>query len=83
LNDGVTARQENGEGEGVEVVDVAQLMLDAIERVEPAKLSENLVVIQEPKTEAEPEPEPVAQAPAAEAAAPTAKAAPAGGGLAM
>ncbi|WP_280505000.1 (Fe-S)-binding protein, partial [Nocardia farcinica] len=58
LTDGVTARQENGEGEGVEVVDVAQLMLDAIERVDAAKLSENLVVVQEPKVEAEPEPEP-------------------------
>ncbi|MCC3327508.1 (Fe-S)-binding protein [Nocardia abscessus] len=82
LTDGVTARQEKGEGEGVEVVDVAQLMLDAIERVEPAVLTENLTVIQEPKApvaEPEPEPEP---APAAEAPAP-AKAAPTGGGLAM
>ncbi|WP_040870780.1 (Fe-S)-binding protein [Nocardia exalbida] len=82
LTDGVTARQEKGEGEGVEVVDVAQLMLDAIERVEPAVLTENLTVIQEPKApEAEPEPEPE-PAPAAEAPAP-AEAAPAGGGLAM
>ncbi|WP_431968144.1 (Fe-S)-binding protein [Nocardia sp. bgisy134] len=84
LNDGVTARQEKGEGEGVEVVDVAQLMLDAITRVEPATLTQNLTVIQEPKTEpepeAEPEPEPVAVA--TETPAP-AKAAPAGGGLAM
>ncbi|MBF6296336.1 (Fe-S)-binding protein [Nocardia amamiensis] len=80
LTDGVTARQEKGEGEGVEVVDVAQLMLDAIERVEPSVLTENLTVIQEPKAPAvEPEPEPV---PAAEAPAP-AKAAPTGGGLAM
>ncbi|WP_063016477.1 (Fe-S)-binding protein [Nocardia niwae] len=84
LTDGVTARQEKGEGEGVEVVDVAQLMLDAIERVEPAVLTENLTVIQEPKApEAEPEPEPEPEpAPAAEASAP-AKAAPTGGGLAM
>ncbi|MGV9720819.1 (Fe-S)-binding protein [Nocardia beijingensis] len=84
LTDGVTARQEKGEGEGVEVVDVAQLMLDAIERVEPAVLTENLTVVQEPKapeTEPEPEPEPE-PAPAAEASAP-AKAAPSGGGLAM
>ncbi|WP_406267684.1 (Fe-S)-binding protein [Nocardia sp. NBC_00881] len=80
LTDGVTARQEKGEGEGVEVVDVAQLMLDAIERAEPAKLTENLTVIQEPKAPAaEPEPEP---APAAETPTP-AKAAPTGGGLAM
>ncbi|WP_280404486.1 heterodisulfide reductase-related iron-sulfur binding cluster [Nocardia brasiliensis] len=81
LTDGVTARQEKGEGEGVEVVDVAQLMLDAIDRVDPARLTENLTVVQEPKAPAveevaEPEPEPEQQAPAA-------KAAPAGGGLAM
>ncbi|QIS16397.1 (Fe-S)-binding protein [Nocardia arthritidis] len=82
LTDGVTARQEKGQGEGVEVVDVAQLMLDAIERVEPAKLTENLTVVQEPKKAApepvsEPEPEPVAETPAAPKAAPT------GGGLGM
>ncbi|MEV0028767.1 heterodisulfide reductase-related iron-sulfur binding cluster [Nocardia sp. NPDC050793] len=82
LNDGVTARQEKGEGEGVEVVDVAQLMLDAIERVEPATLTENLTVIQEPKAEPEPEPEPEPVVVAAETPAP-AKAAAAGGGLAM
>ncbi len=65
LTDGVTARKDSGEvGQGVEVVDVAQLMLQSIDRVEPAKLSENLKVIQQPK--AEPEPEPAA--PAAEAA---------------
>ncbi|MFD0365463.1 (Fe-S)-binding protein [Nocardia sp. GCM10030253] len=84
LTDGVTARQEQGQGEGVEVVDVAQLMLDAIDRVDASKLTENLTVVQEPKApaveevpEAEPEPAPVA-----ETIAP-AKAAPAGGGLAM
>ena len=80
LTDGVTARQEKGEGEGVEVVDVAQLMLDAIDRVEAATLTENLVVIQQPKAEPEPEPEPE---PAVEAAETPAKAAPTGGGLAM
>ncbi|MGW0050262.1 (Fe-S)-binding protein, partial [Nocardia cyriacigeorgica] len=86
LTDGVTARQEDGKGEGVEVVDVAQLMLDAIERVEPAKLTENLTVIQEPKAEPEPEPQPEPEAepePVAEATPAAAKAAPAGGGLAM
>ncbi|BDT89716.1 (Fe-S)-binding protein [Nocardia cyriacigeorgica] len=86
LTDGVTARQEDGKGEGVEVVDVAQLMLDAIERVEPSKLTENLTVIQEPKAEPEPEsqPEPEAEPePVAEATPAAAKAAPAGGGLAM
>ncbi|ONM49470.1 (Fe-S)-binding protein [Nocardia donostiensis] len=80
LTDGVTARQEGGQGEGVEVIDVAQLMLDSIERIEPAKLTENLTVIQEPKAAPEPEPEPE---PVAEAAAPAQKAAPTGGGLAM
>ncbi|MGW4743164.1 (Fe-S)-binding protein, partial [Nocardia xishanensis] len=87
LTDGVTARQEKGEGEGVEVVDVAQLMLDAIERVEPATLSENLTVTQQPKTQPEPEPEPepvaAATATAAETPAAPVKAAAAGGGLAM
>ncbi|MCA2209604.1 (Fe-S)-binding protein [Nocardia rosealba] len=83
LNDGVTARQEQGQGEGVEVVDVSQLMLDSITRIDAAELSANLLVVQEPKAEPEPEPEaepePVAEAPAE--AAP--KAAPAGGGLGM
>ncbi|TCK00502.1 heterodisulfide reductase-related iron-sulfur binding cluster [Nocardia alba] len=82
LNDGVTARQEQGLGEGVEVVDVSQLMLDSITRIDAAQLSANLVVVQEPKAEPEPEPEPepvVAQV--ATEAAP--KAAPAGGGLGM
>ncbi|MDG3010192.1 (Fe-S)-binding protein [Rhodococcus sp. D2-41] len=32
LTDGVTARQESGQGEGVEVVDVAQLILDGVRR---------------------------------------------------
>ncbi|MFX0574119.1 heterodisulfide reductase-related iron-sulfur binding cluster [Nocardia nepalensis] len=84
LTDGVTARKDGGEvGQGVEVVDVAQLMLDAIDRVEPSKLTENLTVVQEPKRA--PEPEPVAEpepAPVAEAPAEP-KTAPAGGGLAM
>ncbi|MEU7630311.1 heterodisulfide reductase-related iron-sulfur binding cluster [Nocardia sp. NPDC049220] len=82
LTDGVTARQEKGEGAGVEVVDVAQLMLDAIERVEPARLTDNVTVIQQPKTpasEPKPKPEP---APVAETPAPAGKA-PVGGGLAM
>ena len=85
LTDGVTARKDGGEvGQGVEVVDVAQLMLDAIDRVDPSKLTENLTVVQEPKQAPELEPiaaEPV-PVPAAEAPAET-EAAPAGGGLAM
>jgi Fe-S oxidoreductase len=53
LTDGVTARQESGQGEGVEVVDVAQMMLESITRLEPAKLTENLVVVQTPRTKVE------------------------------
>ncbi|WP_327149209.1 (Fe-S)-binding protein [Nocardia sp. NBC_01329] len=85
LTDGVTARQESGQGEGVEVVDVAQLMLESIERVDPAKLTESLTVVQEPKAEPEPEPElePVAAEAEAEAAPTAEKTAPKGGGLAM
>ncbi|NLG56494.1 MAG: (Fe-S)-binding protein, partial [Rhodococcus sp.] len=92
LTDGVTARQEEGKGEGVEVVDVAQLMLSSITRLEPAQLSENIKVIPKPKAE----PAPVAAEAVAEekeearvaeveeaAATPAAKAAPAGKGLQM
>ncbi|GAA2472102.1 (Fe-S)-binding protein [Nocardia seriolae] len=88
LTDGVTARKDGGEvGQGVEVVDVAQLMLQSINRVDAATLTENLKVIQTPKAE-EPEPvsepEPVkAEAAVTEAAAEAPKAAPAGGGLGM
>ncbi|MTJ73745.1 (Fe-S)-binding protein [Nocardia seriolae] len=88
LTDGVTARKDGGDvGQGVEVVDVAQLMLQSINRVDAATLTENLKVIQTPKAE-EPEPvsepEPVkAEAAVTEAAAEAPKAAPAGGGLGM
>ncbi|MFF0608882.1 heterodisulfide reductase-related iron-sulfur binding cluster [Nocardia tengchongensis] len=86
LTDGVTARKDGGEvGQGVEVVDVAQLMLQSIDRVDAATLTENLKVVQQPKAEPEPEPEPV-KVEAAVAEAPAAaepKAAPAGGGLGM
>ncbi len=83
LNDGVTARQEQGQGEGVEVVDVSQLMLDSITRIDANELSANLVVVQEPKTApvTEPEPEP---SPVVEDVTDTAtRTAPAGGGLGM
>ncbi|MFI9537124.1 (Fe-S)-binding protein [Nocardia fusca] len=83
LTDGVTARQESGQGEGVEVVDVAQLMLESIERQQPEQLTANLTVVQEPKTEPEPEPEPEPVAAEADAAPAAEKAAPKGGGLAM
>ncbi|MGW2666433.1 heterodisulfide reductase-related iron-sulfur binding cluster, partial [Nocardia tengchongensis] len=52
LTDGVTARKDGGEvGQGVEVVDVAQLMLQSIDRVDAATLTENLKVVQQPKAE--------------------------------
>ncbi len=52
LTDGVTARQEGGAHEGVEVVDVAQLMLESITRIESSVLSQNTKVVQSerPKT---------------------------------
>ncbi|MFD9682950.1 (Fe-S)-binding protein [Rhodococcus sp. NPDC059969] len=89
LTDGVTARQEQGQGEGVEVVDVAQLMLNSVTRLEPAKLTENIKVIPREKAPvaAEAKAETVEQDRVAEveeaAATPEAKAAPAGKGLAM
>ncbi len=95
LTDGVTARQESGQGEGVEVVDVAQLMLSSITRLEPEKLSENIKVIPREKP-AEPAGSPAAAEATAEviekerveeveeaAATPAATEAPAGKGLAM
>ncbi|MGN5236351.1 (Fe-S)-binding protein [Rhodococcus sp. SJ-3] len=92
LTDGVTARQEEGKGEGVEVVDVAQLMLESISRIEADKLTENLKVIQEPKTPVEAEAvaeaveeervEEVVEA-AATPAAPKTTGAPKAGGLQM
>ncbi|OZD85632.1 Fe-S oxidoreductase [Rhodococcus sp. 05-339-2] len=50
LTDGVTARQEGGAHEGVEVVDVAQLMLESITRVESSVLAENIKVIPRERT---------------------------------
>ncbi|TQF69234.1 (Fe-S)-binding protein [Rhodococcus spelaei] len=78
LTDGVTARQEQGLGEGVEVVDVAQLMLNSVTRLEPSVLTANLKVAQREKVAA-----PVAEAAPvveAEVAAPAAPAAPAAAG---
>ena len=88
LNDGVTARQEQGKGEGVEVVDVAQLMLNSVTRLESSKLTENIKVIPREKAPVAAAPVVEEAAPAAEAAAPAAAAAApaapaAGKGLAM
>ncbi|EME25352.1 (Fe-S)-binding protein [Rhodococcus qingshengii] len=89
LTDGVTARQEQGQGEGVEVVDVAQLMLNSVTRLDPAQLGENIKVIPREKAPvaAEAKAETDEQDRVAEveeaAATPEAKAAPAGKGLAM
>ena len=94
LTDGVTARQEQGQGEGVEVVDVAQLMLSSISRLEADQLSANIKVVQAEKPQTpvtaeveaeELEAERVAEVEEA-AVAPAAAAAPAapkGGGLQM
>ncbi len=94
LTDGVTARQEQGQGEGVEVVDVAQMMLETVTRLDSTQLTANLKVEQREKA-------PVAAAPAAAeavaevkeaervqeveeaAATPSAQTAPAGKGLQM
>ncbi|GAA4485380.1 hypothetical protein GCM10023094_40110 [Rhodococcus olei] len=86
LTDGVTARQEQGQGEGVEVVDVAQMMLESITRLEPETLTANLKVVQKPKEKVAAVAAPIveealAEAPAA--AAPAAPVAPKAGGLQM
>ncbi|MFH5207436.1 (Fe-S)-binding protein [Antrihabitans sp. NCIMB 15449] len=52
LTDGVTARQEEGKGVGVEVVDVAQLMLGSIKRLDAAELGENIKVVPREKVAA-------------------------------
>ncbi|OYD71822.1 (Fe-S)-binding protein [Rhodococcus sp. OK302] len=87
LTDGVTARQEEGKGEGVEVVDVAQLMLNSVTRLESAQLTENIKVIPREKAPVAAAPAPVVEEAAPvveETAAPAAAAAPAAGkGLAM
>ncbi|MGF7120173.1 (Fe-S)-binding protein [Rhodococcus sp. AG1013] len=81
LTDGVTARQEQGQGEGVEVVDVAQLMLSSVTRLDPAQLTANIKVEPREKTPvaaaAVTVPAAAAAAPAAEPEAPAAETAPA------
>ncbi|MFD4469919.1 (Fe-S)-binding protein [Rhodococcus sp. NPDC058505] len=87
LTDGVTARQESGQGEGVEVVDVAQMMLESITRLDSAQLTENIKVVQKPKETVVAEAAPVAEEDVAEAPAAAAPAAapvaPKAGGLQM
>ncbi|MEH6793334.1 MAG: heterodisulfide reductase-related iron-sulfur binding cluster [Rhodococcus sp. (in: high G+C Gram-positive bacteria)] len=95
LTDGVTARQEGGAHEGVEVVDVAQLMLESITRVESSVLGENIKVIPSERTPEEKlatenaaeveEAERIApvEEPAEAKTAPAAPAPKAGGGLKM
>ncbi|MBY4573052.1 Fe-S oxidoreductase [Gordonia paraffinivorans] len=79
LTDGVTARTSGTESEGkVEVVDVAQMLLESVKRGEPAEVKLGGRYLgprpTAPEPEPEPEPEPV-KAPAA-AAATTTEAAP-------
>ncbi|MDV6230470.1 heterodisulfide reductase-related iron-sulfur binding cluster [Rhodococcus cercidiphylli] len=95
LTDGVTARQEGGAHEGVEVVDVAQLMLESITRIESSVLGENIKVIPRERTPEEKlatekameveEAERIApvEEPAEAKSAPAAPAPKAGGGLKM
>ncbi|MEV0945376.1 heterodisulfide reductase-related iron-sulfur binding cluster [Rhodococcus sp. NPDC049939] len=92
LTDGVTARQESGQGAGVEVVDVAQLMLSSITRLEPEKLTANIKVIPREKPAAPAAAKAEAKTAVVEkertevveaAEAPAAKDAPEGKGLAM
>ncbi|MDI9915456.1 (Fe-S)-binding protein [Rhodococcus sp. IEGM 1379] len=87
LTDGVTARQEEGKGEGVEVVDVAALMLNSVTRLESAQLTENIKVIPREKAPVAAAPAPVVEEASPvveETAAPAAVAAPAAGkGLGM
>ncbi|GGG28318.1 hypothetical protein GCM10007304_47710 [Rhodococcoides trifolii] len=45
LSDGVTARQEADAPDAVEVVDVSQLLLGSISRVDAAKLGQNIKVV--------------------------------------
>lgn len=96
ISDGVTARQETGKGEGVEVVDVAMMLLDSVKRGLPdrvtvgSKRSPSRVAAAVPTAamtatapaETPVEPEPETEAPAKKAA-PAAKKAPAKGGLQM
>jgi hypothetical protein len=51
LSDGLTAAQANGQGEGVEVVDVAQLLLAGVKRGEAAVPSEPTAERPAPATE--------------------------------
>ncbi|WP_068151596.1 heterodisulfide reductase-related iron-sulfur binding cluster [Rhodococcoides corynebacterioides] len=59
LNDGVTARQEGGNNENVEVIDVSQMLLSSITRLEPQQLGENVKVIPRAKPKVVPAEEPV------------------------
>ncbi|MGC0363794.1 Fe-S oxidoreductase [Rhodococcus sp. 27YEA15] len=85
LTDGVTARQESGQGEGVEVVDVAQMMLESVTRLDPAQLTENIKVIPREKAPVAAEVAQIVEEVVDEAPATPAPAAeaPAGKGLAM
>ncbi|CAM3042666.1 (Fe-S)-binding protein [Skermania piniformis] len=83
VDDGLTQRADEGTGVGIGVQDVAQLLLEAVQRGEPELPQHAPKIISRPKPKAEPEP--VAEpdpTPAAPAAAPVA-AASAGKGLAM
>jgi hypothetical protein len=51
LSDGLTAAQANGQGEGVEVLDVAQLLLAGVKRRDTALPTEPTAERSAPATE--------------------------------
>lgn len=53
LSDGVTAKQSEGEAENVEVLDVAQLLLEAVRRGQPAQVAADADAPAEPVEQAE------------------------------
>ncbi|WP_285189337.1 (Fe-S)-binding protein, partial [Rhodococcus sp. MEB041] len=59
LNDGVTARQEAGGNDNVEVIDVSQMLLSSITRLDSAQLGENIKVVPRAKPVVVPAEEPV------------------------
>jgi len=75
MTDGLTDRQDEGKGEGVEVLDVAQLLLAAID-TSTVTLPPKHKPEQKPEQPAAPAPAPAAAAPSAPAAADTKEAKP-------
>ncbi|HMM95221.1 MAG TPA: heterodisulfide reductase-related iron-sulfur binding cluster [Phycicoccus sp.] len=81
ISDGLTAKQAQGVGDEVEVVDVAQMLLAAVRRGQDPEAAA-APVVEAPVEEAPVEEAPVEEAPVQEAAAPAAAAATAAGATA-